>query len=397
MASENSPRLVPDNCPQCGGDLPPGDGQTVTCRYCGSRLIRLQPGKSAAATKSPGVARGVHLKPIVCVDEQGVGMEAFKLLIPSNWEFRGGVQWVMDNPGIPVTISFQAYNPAGKEMFTVYPSMPFYWTNQPMVHMTFPVGSRYYGNEVRPPAPANVVLEQISLPRLAGNRPGFRIIKVEPMPEFAQKVQAARPNPSQATHSDAARAQLSYQEQETAIEEEFYTIVEHNMVQVPAFMGVVEHNWWQVQNLAWRAAAGELERTADLFQTILRSVKINPQWFARCSQIAEYLIRNQIQHIHNIGQVSRYISQVSNQISDENMAAYNQRQAVYDRLADDYSRVTRGVEAYYDPNLGHDVELPNTYDYAWANPLGEYLVTDDPNFNPNVGSTTQWDQLQRGG
>jgi len=33
-------------------------------------------------------------------------MEAFRLLIPSDWEASGGVQWPLSNPSIPAVIAF---------------------------------------------------------------------------------------------------------------------------------------------------------------------------------------------------------------------------------------------------------------------------------------------------
>jgi len=39
--------------------------------------------------------------------------------------------------------------------------------------------------------------------------------------------------------------------------------------------------------------------------------------------------------------------------------------------------------------------VPGGYDHAWANALGEYIVTDDPNFNPNLGSNSNWEPLSR--
>lgn len=32
------------------------------------------------------------------VDRQGTGIEAFSFLMPSDWEFEGGIHWILDNP-----------------------------------------------------------------------------------------------------------------------------------------------------------------------------------------------------------------------------------------------------------------------------------------------------------
>jgi hypothetical protein len=52
------------------------------------------------------------------------------------------------------------------------------------------------------------------------------------------------------------------------------------------------------------------------------------------------------------------------------------------------------VEGFYDPNRQDVVELPSGYGHAWANNGGEYVLTDDPNFNPNQESTQSWTEME---
>ena len=56
-----------------------------------------------AAAKSGVVEKdGVfRLKKFSYIDRQGIGGEAFSLLIPSDWDFQGGITWSLDNPGMP--------------------------------------------------------------------------------------------------------------------------------------------------------------------------------------------------------------------------------------------------------------------------------------------------------
>ena len=89
------------------------------------------------------------------------------------------------------------------------------------------------------------------------------------------------------------------------------------------------------------------------------------------------------------------ISQMSDQISDERMRSYNDRQQVYDRLADDFCRHIRDVDAYYDPYQEREIELPAGYTQAWTNNLGEYVVSESEDFNPNVGSNLHWEKMDR--
>jgi len=384
--------VVTDCCPQCGGSLPPTGGDHLICEYCGSSLIRLSTGKRAEAQ-----SWGVRLRTVSCIDHQGVGGEAFRLLIPADWTFQGGVQWLMNNPGLPAVIAFRAQNPQGAEAFEAFPNLPFYWTNNPMLTMTFPVGSLYYGNEVRPPGPALQVLREIVIPRFRSQMPDLQVVEQEHLPTLAAEMQASSPvAPTQLASADGARVRIRYQEGQGTVEEDVYGVVEVSQQPGPMIMGGVQHIFWMADYLfSFRALAGHLDRLSDVFTGMVRSFQLNPGWYSRHSQVSQTMIQNQIQQIHHVGQVSRMISQTSDQISDMVMDSYNERQRTLDRLSDQFSQAIRGVDEYHDPLGGQNVELPGGYRQAWANGLGEYIVTDDVGFNPNVGSTMNWEPMER--
>jgi hypothetical protein len=77
------------------------------------------------------------------------------------------------------------------------------------------------------------------------------------------------------------------------------------------------------------------------------------------------------------------------------MDSYNQRQDTLDRLSTQFSQTIRGVDEYRDPFEGQGVELPGGYDHAWSNALGEYILTDDPSFDPKIGSNLNWEVMER--
>lgn len=64
-----------------------------------------------------------------------------------------------------------------------------------------------------------------------------------------------------------------------------------------------------------------------------------------------------------------------------------------DRIHLRFSQYIRGVETYRAPD-GHPIELPSGYNNAWTNNLGEYILSNSPNFNPNVQLKGNWHQLQ---
>lgn len=331
-------------------------------------------------------------------DGQGIGREAFRMLIPVDWQFEGGLRWRLDNPGIPVEAHFQVRNPRGLEAFEVFPNLPFFWTNNQMMHSMFSIGSRYFGNEVRPPVGALDALKQIVLPRFRGNVSGLRVFDQKHLPDLAGSLgQSAKSVPGVVSAStDGAKIRAEYNHGGRRIEEEIYGVIVSSTFHMQSMYGQVANMNWTVDPIfSFRAEKGKLDANAKLFQTMIHSFKIDLQWFNKYNQLVDYLIRRQIQQIHAIGQISRIISQTHNEISDMMMQAYNERQAVNDRIADKFSHYVRGVEKYYDPLNQKPVELPTGYENAWTNGIGDYIVSDSPSFDPNIGSNQNWRRMPR--
>jgi len=340
----------------------------------------------------------MHLKAHSYIDAQGIGCEAFRLLIPSDWVFEGGVQWPMNNPSMPGVIGFRVRSPDGYTAFEVLPNLAFFWTNNPMIAMSFPLGTFYYGCEVRPPAGALQVLHEIVLPRYRGQMPALQIAGQESLPGLLGQIQADGGAPANSgTVSDGAKVRIRYQLAGAQVEEEIFGVVEVARTVAPALMGMVETIfWWADYLVAFRAQAGQLDAQSQVLQTIVRSFRLNPQWYSRYGQLTQYLIQNQIQRIHHVGQISQIIRQTNDYISDVTMASYQRQQETHERIANLASQTIRGVDEYQDPISGGAVELPGGYRYAWTNAQNEYILTDNPNLNPNEGSNLNWQQMPKG-
>jgi hypothetical protein len=49
---------------------------------------------------------------------------------------------------------------------------------------------------------------------------------------------------------------------------------------------------------------------------------------------------------------------------------------------------------YRDPSTGQAMELSNQCGHAWRNGNHEYIMSDDPNFNPNAQLSGNWNELR---
>jgi hypothetical protein len=52
------------------------------------------------------------------------------------------------------------------------------------------------------------------------------------------------------------------------------------------------------------------------------------------------------------------------------------------------------VQTFRDPATGGTYELSNQYDHAWLNGSNEYVMSANPNFNPNGKLDGNWNQLE---
>lgn len=58
-------------------------------------------------------------------------------------------------------------------------------------------------------------------------------------------------------------------------------------------------------------------------------------------------------------------------------------------------KVMKGCPSLVFGPMKGPVELPSGYGNAWTNGLGEYVLSDEPGFDPNRGSDQDWRKIER--
>ncbi len=396
MQNQPSAGLQALKCPQCGGGLTPNGQESIVCPYCSSSLIfnHPAPGRSRPNASNEPVVRGMRLKPFSYTDTQGTGLEVFHMLAPSGWSFQGGCNWLLDNPGMPAVVAFALWNPQGAEAFEVLPNMNFTWNNNPLNRLLMKPGSRYFGAEVRPPVNIQEAFRSYILPRYRAQSQNLQIRNLTPLPDLPRLVKSdATITPG--CSAQGGKARISYDWQGHPFEEEIYAVVEDFRVKIGSLFAPVDLSVWFIDYLfSFRAAAGRLDATADLFTVMIQSFKLNPHWYAAFKTVAQHMAQMQIDHINHIGEIGTILARAGSQARQQNLNEWYSRQEIFDRQAVDHSRSIRDVDGFFDPNRQEVVELPSGYGHAWANNLGEYVITDDASYNPNQESTQNWTPME---
>ena len=366
----------------------------------GLLLVGLAMGTAtAAATKAdPAKAGSPPAAPLTFVTykyvDPTVGLEAFRLLIPKGWQVQGGIQW-SPNPALPATSQFRFFNPQGTEQFELLPTQSYFWTDNQLFLSTNPPGTLRFGTLVAPPVDLEGAFARVLLPQFRGGIEGFEVLRREAVPDLA-KLAVGPPAPGVESRGDAGKLRFAYRANGQAFEEEMYAAVTNFVTRMPPSMlaGPSFIDYWFVDYVfAFRATRGELDAHAPVFQTMLFSLRVNPRWFAKVVNTKEYLAQAAIRGIQAVGRAGEIAARAGSDLRAEQQADWERRQEATDRAAENFSDYVRGVERFNDPHAGTEVELPSGYGYAWANDLGEYVITASPSYNPNTESNQHWEPM----
>ena len=316
-------------------------------------------------------------------------MEAFRLLIPKGWRVDGSITWSA-NPALPAQSRFRFYNPNGTEEFNLFPTQSYFWTNNQLFLSTNPPGSLRFGTLVAEPIGVHAAFTKVIIPSSRNKVSGLAIIHEQEVPDLAklakgQEVQGVR------SSAKGGKIRIGYQEDGRQKEEELYTAVSQFITDMPD--GYFMNYWFIDYIFSFKAEKGSLDSQSKVFQTMIYSLKVNPRWFAKVVNVKESLVKRYIQGIKTVGKIGDIVAHSGSQMREEQQRDWERRQLAQDRIVQNFSDNIRGVEKYNDPLSGKEVELPVGYGNAWANNLGEYVVTDSPSYNPNIGSNLHWEQL----
>lgn len=340
----------------------------------------------AAPRAAPPSSGTITLRPYSVMDNM-IGVEAYRLLVPVGWKVDGGVIWKY-SPAAPAALSIRIYNPNGAEEIGAFPDIPC--TYSELIARVTPPGQLYQGSEVRWPIEDPIqCLRTMIVPRYQANLRDAAVIAQEELPQVAAAILENNPDlRGGMVTARAGKIRLDYQQSGKAVQEDLYGVVVVAQIQ----SGTV---WVPGEIRYSKAEKGRLEEQYKLFQTIVYSMRPQLEWYNKYQQIAQMMVQSQIDASNRALDLSRYIARVNNSITETIRKSYQDRQSVMDRVNARWDQHIRGVESYQGPFNRGSVELPSGYNEAWTNASGEYVLSNDPNFNPNIGSNANWQRMNK--
>lgn len=317
------------------------------------------------------------------VRDPGVNhIEAISFLIPAGWRTEGGIQWFPEHR-VLANLLLRISDPQTGAAIEFLPVQYFTYMQQSVFPM--PQGGVYMGRVVWPPVTdISQFIQTMYFGGPLARLRNARQVSAQEMPEVA----ALAAQSASASQARSARVRYVYQEQGQTWEEDVYVTLTYFFVPNLAL-------WSSDRAYSFRAPEGLLDRMTPLMATVVSTGKINRDWFAEYSYAGHLFDERMRQGIRGAAALSETIRRNSEEIRQMFEQSYRERSAANDRIHQRFTESIRGVETYRNPYEDRPVQLPSGYSNVWVNRSGEYILSNEAGFNPNVGSSLDWRPLER--
>ena len=325
---------------------------------------------------------------------------AIEMLIPSTWDFNGAVHMFAGKTGCfseGFSVFWEASSTDGVTKFQGIPNYAWQYSDDPQeLHkLTDPNRRTHTGNKTNDLCPVSKPLNAEQYFRqfvLSDLTPAMTVVSVEPFPALEQIVRQRQGLPPAGENGgarvDAIRVRLAFQKDDKPMELWYSVALVTQTYRVGR--GYL-YDLHAVGQVALGAPKGELDANDKLFKVVVGSIQPLPRYTAFTNKwIASYyqtqankeaaMDRIQADLDNFVTQTYLHMSANAERVSDIGFHAADQN--------------LRDVQTYRDPSTGRTFELSNQYGHAWLNGADQYVMSDDPNFNPNSALSGSWNELQ---
>jgi hypothetical protein len=361
------------------------------------------PKVAARGTVSGSYLRMKQVQVIAHVADPALGgkvdLPTIDLLIPSTWGFKDSVAGNTTEGCFSdlYAVSWEATSGDGSVAFQGAPNDSWQYTDDPAVlrKLTDP-NRRALGLQGKPcPVKKPMKAEEYFRQNVFSAFPsGSTVVSVEPFPELNQMARKQLGLPSDdagsggSARTEAIRARVEFQKDGKTFEDWVSLVV---VTRIFPQGRSAFYDCHAIDVMALRAPKGQLDVNDKLFKVMISSVRPEPKWQAYSNGVIAKLYQAEAQKEASMdAMVAAFQQHVADTING--VTANAQRGA--QNSAFGFDQNIRGVQTFRDPTTGNTMELSNQFDHAWLNGSNEYIMSDDPNFNPNVQLSGNWNQLQ---
>jgi hypothetical protein len=352
----------------------------------------------STTASGPG-ARYFLMKQVKIIDQAlGQGKPAYDLMIPTSWQFKGWVNINATDGGCFAdwfAVVGDAKSADNSIEMQILPQSTWQYIDDPVGQQQMQMQNRKDAQFGMKPCPVRAPIQAADFLRqdmIAKYRKSATLVSVEAFPELDQMVRqrlGLPPTSAGGIRTNAARARLSFTDDKGQPMEEWTTAA----IVVRAFPvgGHTAYDWHAVMVMDFRAPKGKLDSNDRLFKLMASTIHPEPEWQKWSNGIIAGLYQKKQEELAKqaaiIAAFRQHVADTINDVTANSMAGANH--AAYGE-----SQIIRSVQTFRDPSTGSTFELSNQFDHAWLNGTNQYVMSDDPTFNPNGNLTGNWTELQ---
>ena len=347
------------------------------------------------------------------MDEQAQ-MPVYGIRGPADWTLESEVRWNLANNVVPVTLAAALTDPQGTMRLRFYPELTCYWLTGDAA-LNNPGQMNMGMLNVAPMEPKAALVDAVTQIYQA-DLPGLRITGVRDVPGLPAALGRAGPN----IVGVGLRAEFLWEGKR--MEEEIYALHYIGAATLRGEAGVTTQTTWGLSGVhGFITEEGRLDSHRSMFTYMVRSGTPNPAWLELHRNIKQQLDTRFQQELIDNRRAREAIMAQSRALAAENEAfranIMQRHRAAMDTTAHEsfidgihsgasgssggISSQEKYVDSIHDRETFQDsstVTGTSQHGYAdhhWSDGWGNYLHTDDPSLDPNIGSSVQWERLQR--
>lgn len=347
------------------------------------------------------------------MDEQAQ-MPVFAIRGPVDWTLESRVQWNLNNNVVPVTLGAALTDPLETKRLQFFSELTCYWLTGDAA-LNNPGQMNMGMLNVAPMEPKAALAEAVTQIYQA-DVPGLQITGVREVPGLPAALGQTGPNAT----GVGLRAVFPWEGKR--MEEEIYAVYFIDSATLRGEAGVTTQTTWGLTNVhGFITQEGQMDANRSMFTYMVRSGTPNPAWVELHVNVRQQLDAQFQQNLIDNRRAREAIMAQSRALAAENEAfranIMQRHRAAMDDTAhksfiagihgggsssgggmssqDKYVDSIHDRETFSDSSTVTGTSQHGYADHHWSDGWGNYIHTDNPNVDPNIGSTVQWEELQR--
>lgn len=300
---------------------------------------------------------------------------AFSILVPVGWRVEGGVLQIPPQSARTVIefcskkIKFSVVDPESGARVDFFPTEYYTYTTGPVIQFVeVRQGSILDGMIFLQPLSPSQFIRSVVVPEMRRGISNLEVLSSSPLPKVRDAfsklfaIDLYRQSTGLNIQVKAEKLEFRYGENGKTFHEVWFSVINYLLVNNSMV-------WQPVFTSGIRAPEELFKELKNLLNLIMCSFRFNIKWYLNTKKRAKICMEK-------VAMTQREIIAIHERM-------VHHRYDTEDAISHELNLSLAGVDEYYDPSINDTVLIDNSYQHVWSNGNGEYVMSSDPNFNPN--------------